>query len=794
MASSAFAAPKSGVYLGGDVDRYYELRDLFNLTDAGKTKFAADMSVTSFDKLIYVDFDGKGASLREIMNGEFSKVKRDLKKSDFEGVYTKSNLDGSNGATYDPRNDAIDGPTGDLKVDSVSAINKMQIKVVFGTKVDKDTATNVANYKLNGFSLNSSTTPATTDATAEVQEDGKTVIITAGTTGGFVGTTLVSNTGYVLSIDGVKNEDGSKTLEDFKSASFNYSDTEAPTVSKVEAKAVTSTKQVTVTFSEPVKGEGLYKINGKVATFTPGAASKTITLTSADSLVGNTTYTLEVLNEKDAEGNYINPNPSTKTFTVTIDATGDGVDKVEVQGDDTIRVSFKEDMNVTTVTQAGNIKLLNANLSDITGAGVNVAVTQVGTSKKQFDLKLSGTGAKALFNNTTKNFNGTLVFTNNLKDVSGNAIAAASQAVSLTLDEVAPTITKAEWYKPGTTFDGSSVGANGALVLTFSEDLVGAPTLTANTHFTAIKDDGQVEIVGDLVGAFKTGSKNVVKFTPQTAPFTSATNETVRLAGNIFTDESIGANQNTAVVLTVDVKNGATNGDTTKPVVSGVASGATKPNTIKVTMGEPVAALDNTTVTNPANYRIDGALVPEGTFVTTDAQAPNVITLNLPAESIDTNRNYSVTVTGIKDKAGNTADMYTQTISLQDDKKPVLTSGAFNQDNTLSLTFSESVKDLAVDDLVINLNDKATSLNGVYGVSNGTGADTGKAVVNFLTVADATYGDYIDVTPNGVFDGDDIRVADLHKARVTTTKTGTPVGTDANSNPLKTNVTITVTK
>lgn len=791
MAASAFAAPKSGLYIGGSVDKFYSMNTLFNLTDAADEQFSNEVIATGFQNLIYVDFDGKGASIKEIMDAaDFDDAKKDLTKQDFEGVYASIKADGTSEGNYDPRNDAIGGETGELKVDSVSAINKLQIKVAFSAKVDETSAINVANYALNGTSLS---TGAGTDATAELQEDGKTVIITAGSTGGFQTTTLATNTGYVLTIDNVKNEAGTVTLDDVKSSSFTYSDTVAPTVSKVEAKAVTSTKQVTVTFSEPVKGEGLYKINGKVATFTPGAATQTITLTSADALVGNTTYTLEVLNEKDAEGNYISPNPSTKTFSVDIDSTADGVDTVEVKGDDTIRVTFKEDMTVSTVTTSGNIKILDANLADIHNGGtVVVSATQVGTSKKQYDVKLSGTGAKALFNSTTKKLNGTLVFTNNLKDLSGNAVAAANQPVSLTLDETAPTITKSEWYKAGATFDGATVGATGLLVLTFSEDLTTLPaTLTEGTDFTAIKDDGAVETVGDLTTAFKTGSKSVVSLTPATAAFGSLTNETVRLAGNLFTDESIGANKTAATVLTVDVKNGASNGDTQKPVVNNVASGATKPNTIVVTFGEAVSGLDAATVTNTANYRIDGAPVPAGTYVTTTGATA---TLNLPAEAIDTTRNYSITVTGIKDKAGNAADMFTKTISLTDDKLPVLTAAAFNADGTISLTFSEAVSTPADADFDVTLNNTFALTASEFDTAAGVGSDAGKVVVTLVKVVDAVNGDFIDIGGTvGTFDaGTDIRVADITKATVATNAASTTV--DGAANSLKADVTVSANK
>lgn len=125
MTASAFAAPKSGVYMGGDVDRYYALTDLFKLNDAGYAKFQSDLAKTKFENLIFVDHDGKGASLKEILSStqDFEKIKRDLKQNDFEGEYAKSNLDGTNGESYDPRKDITPEPTGELKVESVSAIN-----------------------------------------------------------------------------------------------------------------------------------------------------------------------------------------------------------------------------------------------------------------------------------------------------------------------------------------------------------------------------------------------------------------------------------------------------------------------------------------------------------------------------------------------------------------------------------------------------------------------------------------------------------------------------------------------
>lgn len=148
MAASAFAAPKSGVYMGGDVDRYYALTDLFKLNDAGYAKFQSDLAKTKFENLIFVDRDGKGASLKEILSStqDFEKIKRDLKQNDFEGEYAKSNLDGTNGESYDPRKDITPEPTGDLKVESVSAINSTSIKL----DLNKEVTLTAANVTVDG--------------------------------------------------------------------------------------------------------------------------------------------------------------------------------------------------------------------------------------------------------------------------------------------------------------------------------------------------------------------------------------------------------------------------------------------------------------------------------------------------------------------------------------------------------------------------------------------------------------------------------------------------------------------
>lgn len=211
MAASAFAAPTQGVYMGGSVDKFYKLDDLFNLTAEAKKQFVTNLNTANpdgdFNNLVFVDFDGKGAKFSEILaKGTLSKAKRDLTKTDFEGSYVTVNLDGSNGVSYDPRNDAVDVPTGDLKVESVSAIDANSFKVTFNKEVQAvlpanfvvtDKATGTRNYVQN----------------AVLADDKKSATVT-------VYDALADGKAYVVETSGIKGADGVEMTSD--SDEFTY--------------------------------------------------------------------------------------------------------------------------------------------------------------------------------------------------------------------------------------------------------------------------------------------------------------------------------------------------------------------------------------------------------------------------------------------------------------------------------------------------------------------------------------------------------------------------------------------
>ncbi|WNC14495.1 hypothetical protein [Brevibacillus brevis] len=203
MAASAFAAgPKDGLYIGGNVNKYYSTDVMLNMNATAKAAYLKEVqSISDYNNLVFVDFTGKGASIAEILDEGLTKAKSEpLVKEDFAASYDVATIDGKTDGTYDARKD-VDGTTpGELKVDSVSAINAKQLEVKFGTAVDKDTVISGGNLVNTAFQKNGADLSGTNPA--ELSVDGKTLTITLGT-GTWEGTYLFS-----VKKDSVKSSEG----------------------------------------------------------------------------------------------------------------------------------------------------------------------------------------------------------------------------------------------------------------------------------------------------------------------------------------------------------------------------------------------------------------------------------------------------------------------------------------------------------------------------------------------------------------------------------------------------------
>jgi trimeric autotransporter adhesin len=128
MAASAMAKPDAGFYVGGQVDKYYNIDAFFNHFDE-----ALDEIVDNLDSTTYVDADGNAASFQDILtaNGDLSKVMKPARLDHFE-KNPYAIVDGE--GTWNPEEDdellpPVDG--GELKVESVSTITKYGVEIKF---------------------------------------------------------------------------------------------------------------------------------------------------------------------------------------------------------------------------------------------------------------------------------------------------------------------------------------------------------------------------------------------------------------------------------------------------------------------------------------------------------------------------------------------------------------------------------------------------------------------------------------------------------------------------------------
>jgi hypothetical protein len=634
--------------------------------------------------------------------------------------------------------------TSQLKVSSVSALNAAQIQVKFNQPVDPTTATDTHNYSLNGVSLYN--TPAT-DATITLSADGTTATITAGTTGGF-GSLLQTGKGYVLTINGVTNKDGSKTISNFNSPAFSFDGDKTPaSVTSISAAAATSTTTVKVTFSEPVKGVGLYYINGQAASIASNA-NGVVTLTAPTALAAGSTNTLQIVNESDTSGNWTN---TTQSFTVTADTVAPTVSSVQAISDNTIRVTFSKKIDSTTIIGAAgalqNIKLIRSSDATDETAKATIAATKGDTTGTQFDITYSDVGGTTFTNGSLAL---SVVFLSGIKDASGNALTPNSVPVTLTLNKVAPVIQSVKYYAPNSTYNGASVGATGALVVTFNEPVKVADVPTSK--YMAITDGGvEEETTTGTLTASAGASSNVLVLKPAAA-FTGTNTETITFLPGAFTDASNGANQSSGQTVNVDIKGGAQAADTTAPTVTiGTATpvlvNGVYQNNITYTVDNDV---DVSTVLNLNNYRLNGAPLPSGSYVTITPGTPDTVTIHLGQGTIKTGGSYSLTVSGIADKAGNVASTAVKTVTLKSDIAPTLTGATFNSDGTLSLTFSKSVSGSTGhdSDFTIKVNGTALTAGTQFTVKDGTGSDSGKVVVTFSGVT-INSGDQVTITVSG---------------------------------------------
>jgi len=700
MASSAFAI-ENGIYIGGDVDQHYGIANFIDKV-ADEPGFINVVN-SNVRNIVFVN-NKKGINLYEFISGDETDLYaalRDLTPADFDAdEYT---LDG--GAKWKAADDPdLKGePAGELKVESVSAINANEIKLVFSKELNETSAETETNYQINGAPL------VAGQDTVTLEDGGKSVVIRLGATGAVAGGSLTNNTAYTILIeDSLEDAEGNDLGVDVSKPLF-FSDSTKPTVSQV---TTLENGNLRIKFSERhALNPGAVFINGQSVNLATAVSSDdtyngylTIpkaAIDAATTIEAGKSYSIVVSGIDDLAGNTMDLYSGTFTYGANADAPT--VTGVTAKGETVLEVTMSEPVQAAAFT-ATQVKVFKG----LTDLGIaNGDITNPSDDGKTWRIALPTTN-DVLFDSSKNETSVALtVKINGYKDLAGNVGVAVERNITVSKDTSKPTIVKAQYtHTP-------SAPADNTLTLTLSEAgaaanaaaLQGA-TVGANFYITDTNgvryDVAAPAITDDLAG----GTDKTIKIDLDTVGITTNGNYTLHVAAGAFTDQALnGGNANAAQSVTFEFT-GAANADKTKPTVA-VTTGANN-GQITATYNEAVKGGNVAgSATDVANYKLNGASLPAGTTITLDATR-TVATITLPAGYVSTTATHVLTVSNVQDLAGNVINTNSQTVTVNENKSPELTAARV-VNGELVLTFSENV-DTAVS---LDFSDFEVKINGV---------------------------------------------------------------------------------
>ncbi|MCT8975960.1 cell wall-binding repeat-containing protein [Clostridium sp. CX1] len=466
-------------------DKLYVASASYNAKDNGfaDALVASALAGKYAAPLVLVDKDGSTGT-----NNALDYIKKNASKT------TDLNVVGGTGVVSESVLNAITNavnpttPVGDTTVKSIEATSLNQIKVVFGTDVDSDSAESVSNYKIDGATLSDS------NAVATLGDDNRTLLIT-------LKEAKEQHKEYTVSVKkGVLTADKINSVSEFEQK-IEFVDITAPTLASV---AVKGNSKITVKFSEPVRmeanaattGAGItvrpanslatyFKINGQnISSFGLDLANSEIKhaiTTGTGSYVwsdevdfyfttklptGNSTLKVSDGKASDMLSDATNfiIKEVTQDFNVDAVTTKPTVKEVQADADGTLWVRFDRPMDSVTATRVGNYEL----------NGAALAATKLELKEGDNTVKIKGVTGIQINSNT-------LYIKDNVKDAYGNKVDDDTR-VSFTKvkDETKPTVTNVNMIDSET------------IRVRFSKDVL-ATDATKISNFT-LKDSSGVDI------------------------------------------------------------------------------------------------------------------------------------------------------------------------------------------------------------------------------------------------------------------------------------------------------------
>ena len=460
---------------------------------------------------------------------------------------------------------------------SVKSINANQFEVKFSNQVDKKLAETLSNYDIKDEVF---TSVLNGNAKAELQEDGKTVIITRNqeyNADSFNQKTLT------VKIQNIKTVDG-KAVPVYE-GTVNVFDNVAPTVTKIEQVSPT---EFDVVFSEPVTAadsnalnsalrinNGAYSFTAKTRIDNSKLATNVIRITT-NSTLAEGKYTLNI---KEGLTDYAGFKVTTgdHEFTVTKDTSAitAAVSKVTknevhvefnkiVKNFDDSNVKFNLDYATNDAFKATSVKADPENEK-----GIIVTFVQPVTPQSH-SLILAYT------DDTKKK----------IEDSYGNTFAAQTLSFSVLADNVAPTA-KAEYNKNTKKVE-----------ITFSETVQGAKAIDA---YELVDANGNKVNISEV--SVKANTNELVYELTPSKPLEGT--YTVKILANKIKDESFEENKLAAVSLNIGVA------DSTAPTVGTVTYGGKDNNKIFIPYSEAMKTSGEGSVLDKNLYKVNDTKLTE---------------------------------------------------------------------------------------------------------------------------------------------------------------------------------------
>ncbi|RMC92358.1 cell wall-binding repeat-containing protein [Clostridium autoethanogenum] len=356
-------------------------------------------------------------------------------------------------------------------VNSVTAVGLNQIKVVFNTKVDKDSAERAANYEIDDGYLGS---VAQTQASPHLQDDGRTVVITFRNpfTQGKNVTFKVKNN--------ILSDDSSSSITEYEKG-ITFQETGSPSIESVTA---VGGNKLEVRFSEPIRMDesnltsmkinkksitnyGYNKSYTKIVNECEDWASGVDIYFNSPLPIGNNTFSMPDGTSESKFDNAANiPIQSqSKDFKVESVSGTPQVESVTTNNAGVIYIKYDRAMDTQTALESSNYK--------INGDTVDVDDSYVTFDSGSGDSIVKIKNVGSMLDQGTN----TILVTNDVEDTFGNTVSQTSKTLYYGSDSNKPTVTSAN------ILDSETIRVK------FSKDVIRS-SATNTGNYTIVDSDG----------------------------------------------------------------------------------------------------------------------------------------------------------------------------------------------------------------------------------------------------------------------------------------------------------------